>query len=113
QVTSTNWAQGVAQTLTFTTAQPAGTTFAGKVHVRLLSGATAATILQLVITYADGTPTQYVNRAISGWTAGGGWVEGTSTFQTARPVSRIRLAVVSNTASPQAYLLDGAELTVQ
>jgi hypothetical protein len=109
QVQTPDW-EGIMQTVAMT--KPSGTTLTGTAWVKWVAGATTSPFLQLVITYSDGNPTDYVGAASASFTTTG-WYQLTRAFTVTHPVSSTDLKVVNNSGTSETWLVDDASLTAQ
>jgi hypothetical protein len=109
QVQSPDW-PGILQTVAMT--RPAGTTLTGSAWVRWVAGATTSPYVQLVISYSDGTSTEYVGAGNPSFTTSG-WYQLTRAFTVTHPVSSVDLKVLNNSGASATWLVDDASLTAQ
>ncbi|HEX3479764.1 MAG TPA: BACON domain-containing carbohydrate-binding protein [Kofleriaceae bacterium] len=109
QVQNPDW-MGITQTVAMT--RPSGTTFTGTAWVKWVAGATTSPYVQLVISYSDGNPPDYVGAANPSFTTSG-WYQLTRAFTVTHPVSSTDLNVVNNSGAPETWLVDDASLTTQ
>jgi len=69
--------------------------------------------MEIIVTYADGAPQQYLTQVVPGWSTSGTWQPVTISLQTAHPVSQFLVLLESNSGLPQSFALDNVALTVQ
>jgi hypothetical protein len=109
QVQTPDW-EGISQTVAMT--KPSGTTITGSAWVKWVAGATTSPYVQLVISYSDGNPTDFVGAGNASFTTNG-WYQLARSFTVTHPVSSANLKVVNNSGASQTWLVDDASLTTQ
>jgi len=109
QVQDPDWG-GITQTVAMT--RPSGTTVTGSAWVKWVAGATISPYVQLVISYSDGNPTDYVGAANPSFTTSG-WYQLTKAFTVTHPINSTNLRVINNSGTSATWLVDDASLTTQ